>query len=261
MLFSQHHRFVYEVTFKPDSTSTEFTTEHYILDVDSEKLWYFNEIYAQNDSLVVNKNEFGFNGFKLTDFVIRDLKTPEYNLYQYIGDINVYLTTRTPQFQWELGNDVKEIDGLKVQNAYTNFGGRAWEAWFCNDIMLPYGPYLFSGLPGLIIELKDTKNNYQFKLIKSINQYDDYGRVTMAQQAKIAIEVSSKQLLKLKKEHYDNPFKSILNGDLEIPEGKSLRLDDGTIINKDQLKPAEEKERLKIRAKNNPIELDQAVKY
>jgi len=52
-----------------------------------------------------------------------------------------------------------------------------------------------------------------------------------------------------------------MNGRLVLPEGKKLQLEDGTILTKEQLKPAEANERKKIKSFNNPIELDKAVKY
>jgi hypothetical protein len=38
-------------------------------------------------------------------------------------------------------------------------------------------------------------------------------------------------------------------------------LEDGTILTKEQLKPAEKREQIKIKSLNNPIELDKAVIY
>jgi hypothetical protein len=33
---------------------------------------------------------------------------------------------------------------------------------------LPYGPYKFSGLPGLIIKITDDKEDYDFELVRSV---------------------------------------------------------------------------------------------
>ena len=69
------------------------------------------------------------------------------------------------------------------------------------------------------------------------------------------------ELNNLKLELYQNPFKYVLNGKLSIPEGKKLQLEDGTVLTKEQLKPAEKNERIKIKSFNNPIELDKVVRY
>ncbi len=42
------------------------------------------------------------------------------------------------------------------------YKGREWEAWFTQDIPVQEGPYIFNGLPGLIVEMKDTGNSYEF---------------------------------------------------------------------------------------------------
>lgn len=59
----------------------------------------------------------------------------------------------------------------QLQKAKTFFGGRYWEAWFSNDTPLQEGPYKFKGLPGLIYEMRDSKNNfiYQFPMSRICN--------------------------------------------------------------------------------------------
>ncbi|MGV4529341.1 GLPGLI family protein [Ornithobacterium rhinotracheale] len=56
----------------------------------------------------------------------------------------------------------KEILGYAVQKATTQYGGRNWVAWFAKDIPFAYGPYIFGGLPGLILEVYDTEDEHHF---------------------------------------------------------------------------------------------------
>lgn len=73
----------------------------------------------------------------------------------------VYSYTETyPQMNWKLGSQKKEVLGYTCQNATCSFRGRDYEAWFAPDIPLGYGPWKFHGLPGLILEIADTKNCY-----------------------------------------------------------------------------------------------------
>ena len=42
---------------------------------------------------------------------------------------------------------------------------KQYEAWFTENIEIQNGPYIFYGLPGLILEIYDTKKEYSFKLL------------------------------------------------------------------------------------------------
>jgi hypothetical protein len=44
-------------------------------------------------------------------------------------------------------------------------------AWFTLSVPIPDGPYLFCGLPGLIVELYDMRKDYHFKL-KSLEKLE-----------------------------------------------------------------------------------------
>jgi len=111
------------------------------------------------------------------------------------------------------------------------------------------------------MELYDIKKDYYFKVIKNEKIADDYQRNSLKASVSRAIPATQKELNTLKLDLYSNPFKYVLNGNLTLPEGKKLLLDDGTVLSKEQLKPAEANERKKIKSFNNPIELDKAVKY
>ncbi|MGZ5245377.1 MAG: GLPGLI family protein [Bacteroidia bacterium] len=72
--------------------------------------------------------------------------------------------------KWVLYGDMKTINGIKCQLAATNKFGRRWIAYFTKDYGQQIGPYKFSGLPGLILELYDTKKDYHF-LVSKIEKY------------------------------------------------------------------------------------------
>lgn len=69
---------------------------------------------------------------------------------------------------WRMSEDSKEISGYKVQKAATSFAGREYIAWFSTDIPIADGPYVFHGLPGLIVELYDTEKHFYFSLISVV---------------------------------------------------------------------------------------------
>jgi GLPGLI family protein len=70
--------------------------------------------------------------------------------------------------QWKIHTATKKVNGFLCQKATTTFSGRHYTAWFTNEIPVSDGPYKFSGLPGLIVKIADSKNHYTFELLHQI---------------------------------------------------------------------------------------------
>ncbi|MBC8986350.1 GLPGLI family protein [Pedobacter sp. N36a] len=51
------------------------------------------------------------------------------------------------------------------QKASLSFRGRDYIAWFTTDVPVNDGPWKFSGLPGLIVKIEDTKALFSFQLV------------------------------------------------------------------------------------------------
>ncbi len=80
------------------------------------------------------------------------------------------------KFEWELGSGEKVIKGVKCKNAFTNFRGREYEAWYATEIPINAGPWKFCGLPGLIVEVSDKKGEVSI-LLKSLEVKDAGERI------------------------------------------------------------------------------------
>lgn len=65
--------------------------------------------------------------------------------------------------KWKISSDTATIGGLHCQKAATHFKGRDYEAWFCPDLPFHTGPWKLVGLPGLIVQAADRKNQVVFK--------------------------------------------------------------------------------------------------
>ena len=74
-------------------------------------------------------------------------------------------TESIPKIKWKIESGQKEILGYKCQQALCTFRGRQYEVWFTTDIPLSYGPWKLQGLPGLILEAKDSKGEYHFTAV------------------------------------------------------------------------------------------------
>jgi len=93
--------------------------------------------------------------------------------YQFAADgklvrrerlINSYLIEESmPAINWKIENDTASFGGLHCQKATTHFKGRDYIAWFCPDLPFHSGPWKLNGLPGVIVDAHDTKNEVVFK--------------------------------------------------------------------------------------------------
>ncbi len=67
-----------------------------------------------------------------------------------------------PDFKWVISEEHKQVMNYECIKATCSFRGRDYEAWFTPDIPMSYGPWKFCGLPGLKLEIRDSKNEYIF---------------------------------------------------------------------------------------------------
>ncbi|WP_159949560.1 GLPGLI family protein [Polaribacter septentrionalilitoris] len=83
-----------------------------------------------------------------------------------------------PFLNWELKNETKKIGNYLCYKAiskrqYKNSKGQLKYdiiiGWYSQDIPLSYGPYVFGGLPGLILELETEREIFQVTKIKLNN--------------------------------------------------------------------------------------------
>lgn len=121
------------------------------------------------------------------------LQDKVYKWYQYKEDV--------PDFTWKLSSESTMILGYNVQKATTTFKGRDYTAWYTKDIPTPEGPFLFSGLPGLILRVEDDQKHYVFEAIG----IDQKPRKIYRRTNKNIQEVSRSDFRKLEKNYHDNP--------------------------------------------------------
>lgn len=101
--------------------------------------------------------------------------------FSYWGTL-INIETKTNEIPWKLSSESKKIDKFTCFKATKKFTVRqggfvrdmSVEAWYAPEIPLKFGPKRYSGLPGLIIELKENHltyylNNIDFKPSKEIN--------------------------------------------------------------------------------------------
>lgn len=99
-------------------------------------------------------------------------KTRKLQILSFIGSNNYSAEFLLPEIKWELKKEYKQIADFKCQKATGEFAGRSYIVWFAPELPFQTGPYKFSGLPGLILEVEDVKGEVRF-LVKSISKESD----------------------------------------------------------------------------------------
>ncbi|MCY1663175.1 GLPGLI family protein [Chryseobacterium sp. SL1] len=147
---------------------------------------------------------------------------------------------------WKLIDETKIINTINCKKAKVSYKGRNWTAWYSAEIPLPYGPYKFSGLPGLIIKITDDKGDYDFELVRSVSNSKLKDRLVNIYENRYT---NSTETTKTELEKTLQNFRENSLGTLE-----SL----GTSVTPEQRKIIMEKQKeMQLRKKgDNPIELN-----
>jgi GLPGLI family protein len=82
---------------------------------------------------------------------------------------NGFIINDTLSINWQNHSEKKTISGKICVKATTVWNEMEVEAWYAEDIPVADGPDIFSGLPGLILELKTNKYNYTATEVLHLN--------------------------------------------------------------------------------------------
>lgn len=190
----------------------------------SDSLMVEKKLNTIEEAMKYNTDFRGYIGTTSAKLYVTDEINYSYYVYEEPNNIN-----------WKIKNEFKTVAGYKCQKAETVKYGRTWIAWFTTDIPFQYGPYKFNGLPGLITELYDSKDDYHYTL------YTFRKRKYTCKSANIATNVKN-----LPKAKVAEVFKNRLAGKLRL--------------NEQYIENAEDREYMRRNAeeaikKYNPIEL------
>lgn len=71
-----------------------------------------------------------------------------------------------PSLEWIFSDEATDsIMGYDCRKATVEFAGRSYTAWFTPEIPLPFGPYKFGGLPGLILKIEDAERQFVWEAV------------------------------------------------------------------------------------------------
>lgn len=245
--FSQKFSFKYEAqyqsnTHKPDDINNMNT----ILDIDGNTSIFREEEDKKNDSLKLNNGMMKM-GVENHFYVKKDLSQNKVEkIITYLG--SDYLLPIDEKLNWEIASEQKTIGKYKVQKAETNYGGRNWVAWFTTELPFSNGPYIFRGLPGLIISIQDTDNHYSFNLTevkKGGNLFDTRTKM---------VKIDWNKYETLAKSYYNDPF------DLLSKAGRKITMTDAYGNKVDITERIKEMQKY-IQQEDNPLELNHKINY
>ncbi|GAB0155562.1 hypothetical protein CHRYSEOSP005_08230 [Chryseobacterium sp. Alg-005] len=258
---SQIHRFIYDVAYKKDSTQNNTTKENYHLDIGAKETQYYTRDFFIADSLINNRLPFPKGGkLNTSNIIVHTTGTDNFEEYDIMESTVLKLQTKDSQ-KWSLSEEKKVIKGIHLQKATTNWGGRNWIAWFTTDILFQEGPYKFHGLPGLIVELYDDKNNYRFELVKSQKMNEPYHNQFIQMSREMSVAVNWEKYQSTKLTYFESPVSFLRNMNGGLKSSDDFYLNDGTVVKQSNSREINERLRNAIIRYNNPIELNRAIHY
>jgi GLPGLI family protein len=251
---SQSKQFLYEYRFIPDSTENkQVMSEIMILDIDQKRSLFFGQEMYRSDSTMLSDSKKGILSMPPDKQMISEqiIKYPNSAQMDYVKLVSYqkYVVSQEVKLPWKLISEFKTILDHKVQKAKVSFGGRAWTAWFAKDIPFQDGPYKFSGLPGLILELEDETKSHHY-ILKGIRDHPKEFIYPALNNYKIS-KISYQQFIKLYKNYRINPVADLIG---KIPDYQD---ENGNTVNGQQkVREIEQIKLEQIKKDNNIIEIN-----
>jgi len=275
MLSAQNNRVIYEYKSAPDSTKIDsLKTEWMYLDINKKGSKYYSKSAFESDSIVNEsiKKQMA-SGMKSISVSRQSIggeinyeveKTyPDYKtfLVSNIGN-DTYKVAEDRKPNWKISTEKKQLETFNVQKATTDFAGRSWTAWFTTEVPIQDGPYKFSGLPGLIVQMEDQTGTHKMELkgLKKIAETKTEELNTQGKDIpllrKKPLEVNRSQYVKQLKQYQNDPVQG-MREILNRPNSKVMINVNGKEISdpKEVLRELEKNAKEELQRNNNTIEL------
>lgn len=154
-----------------DTVTKNIGSENMILFVGKQSSVYKSLDKMYNDSIlkakannieILDRSKLGLKKAGVKQVVKFYDKPLKITVYDKIVSDYIILDDLTNKLAWQITGETKAINQLTVTKATCYFRGRNYVAWFCTDIAIQDGPWKFTGLPGLILEVYDQTGSYKF---------------------------------------------------------------------------------------------------
>jgi GLPGLI family protein len=202
---------------------------HFSRDFSRDFLLTFNNNHSLYQEVNINiekekiKTTYTGEGKQIDLDMVRNNLTPEfyYNDRQSFFflevwfDIELLVKEDSLNLNWRLKDEIKKIGNFNCQKATTEFRGREYIAWFTKDVLVPFGPWKFQGLPGLIIEIYDTNRVFHI-IAKKVKIEKNIDYKLKIDKSKFESSMNIIQFLKRKKELIIEDFAKLNS---KLPKG------------------------------------------
>ena len=240
---------MYELTYREDTNHLDFARTEQMMLLIGDDVSFFQSYTAYR--VLKNLRRAMQDGVFAKQYNVKqeDIPRYQYKVYKNHPKGKVTMMDRVvmsgsflyeedyPCMTWEYTEDTATISGYFTQKAVCKYGGRTWEAWFAPDLPFNDGPYMFCGLPGLIIKVADTQDHYRFEMLSAEIPEEMY----ILWDDKDCIRTTKKAFFKV----YDDNMANIIENGME----RITPVDGNTNDIQHRLY-------LYAKTKNNPIELD-----
>ncbi len=126
-------------------------------------------VVSGSPMLLVNKY-----GAIINEELMKDMAGQRLTIRARMGTKAYRIDTALPRIDWKILPDKKTIGEYTCQKATGDYGGRSWEVWFAPALAYQDGPWKLTGLPGLIMEAQDSKQEVSFAFV-SVKQETNTG--------------------------------------------------------------------------------------
>lgn len=182
---STDYRAVYDFEYTKDSINSITGKDILFLEISGKSSFCFSYYTYQTDSMrstptgravwrelfsaAIKKDGINATSFphKRSTFKITKTNGNDTILIKDVIDDDIFqYTTSKKEFDWQITDSLKVINGYESCQAICNYHGRQWIVWFSPKIPVNDGPWVLCGLPGLIIKAYDKDKLFSFTLIR-----------------------------------------------------------------------------------------------
>jgi len=167
------YKVTYSLKYKYHPDMHNYYTDTRIVQIGKDKIKDYSDIINHFDSLATEQIRRGVDSYSNVSGnpwpleLIGPLRgtTADLKYRLSIGSFFIY-SDSMPKINWKFNKEENStILGYECSKATAEFAGRTYTAWFTPELPLPFGPYKFRGLPGLILKIEDAEQQFVWEAV------------------------------------------------------------------------------------------------